>query len=308
MRWKAMIAVCGIALAVTGCLPRTFVKKDPGPHDRGFRYYRPKPYLMVKPLEFVVKSNEGKTLSGSVEPNYVSIEQVMLPDFSEEYSIHIRSGLGVNNTKFELKDGWNLTSLNSELDSQFDENVKAVSELLKVPLSKTERGLTTGDQADPGSLTVPAQNVPFGLYEAVISCDNSGRKRLYGFRYVGFFPYAPCPMEVCGAEQEHCQSSPLYGLVYDRSLKAMVFKELAQLAHEPVSLPEPVATPDSKGQTPVPPKPAVGTGRQAPRDGDAPTGTTVPEPPEQSGVQLPGLDATSKASEALPRPLQRLRP
>lgn len=80
-------------LAGLGCTPRTFVRKNPGPKDCGVRYYRPKPYLMVKPA---VDRN------GAPIPGFVSIETTVLPDFSEEYSIHIRSGLGNNKTSITL--------------------------------------------------------------------------------------------------------------------------------------------------------------------------------------------------------------
>lgn len=243
MRPNALLIVGMAAIVATGCLPRTFVTKDPGPHDRGFRYYRPKPYLMVKPLVTAVKKDEP----GEVAHGYVSIEMVTLPDYSEEYSIHIRSGLGTNDTSITLEDGWNLTAVNAKLDSQFDENVKAIAELAKVPLGGLESTtVSERSKADPGPMTVPAYDVPLGLYEAVISPDQHGRKRLYGFRYVGFFPYASCPMESCGVTHETCHSAVLYGMVFDASLKAMVFKQLDQIAAHPLEVKRETASKDEQ--------------------------------------------------------------
>jgi hypothetical protein len=44
---KAVFALCA-ALMFAGCT-RVVVKKDPGYDDKGFRYYRPKPYLFITP-------------------------------------------------------------------------------------------------------------------------------------------------------------------------------------------------------------------------------------------------------------------
>lgn len=46
-QWKAACAFCA-ALMFVGCT-RVVVKKDPGYDDKGFRYYRPKPYLFITP-------------------------------------------------------------------------------------------------------------------------------------------------------------------------------------------------------------------------------------------------------------------
>lgn len=198
-----------VVAAFSGCLPRTTIRKDPGPRDRGVRFYRPKPYLFVKPM-----MAENKPVDG-----FVSLEQVTLPDFSEEYSIHVRTGLGTNETAITLDDGWNLTQLNVKLDSQFDENLKAAAELAKA--------IPTGGGGDREmKMAVRATNVPMGLYEAVVSEGPDSKKRLYGFRYVGFMPYSTCPIESCGAEQHTCCDDVIYGLVFEDG--AMVFCPLSE--------------------------------------------------------------------------------
>jgi len=291
-----VVAILVGSVTAAGCLPRTFVRKDPGPRDRGIRYYRPKPYLMVKPL--VTQSSDDAP--GELKPGFVSIETVMLPDFGEEYSIQIRSGLGVNETSVTLTDGWNLTAINAKLDSQFDENLSAAAEMVKaLP------GLSGGGSREAatlgGSMQIMALDVPMGLYEAVISRDAHGQKRLYGFRYVGFFPFAPCPIESCGVAPEACQSSVLYGLVYDKTYRAMVFKELNQLtveqehemptatARKPPTPGADVKTTGSPAGPSRPAEPGPQIGQPETGEGDAPP-EPVPPPatPRRGSVTVQG--------------------
>lgn len=196
-----------------GCAPRTMVKKNPGPNDAGVRYYRPKPYLMVKPA---VDRN------GNPLPGYVSIETTMLPDYSEEYSIHIRPGLGNNNTSITLDSGWNLTKLNVEVDSQTDEKIRALAEVAS--------GIPTGGLGSGLDLRVDVKgvNVPMGLYESVISHDGC-QKRLLGFRYVGFLPFAQGVVEGTGGGMMVYEDPLLYGLVFDKEANVMVFKLLHEI-------------------------------------------------------------------------------
>lgn len=150
-----------------------------------------------------------------------------MPDFSEEYSIHVRSGWGTNDTEITLTDGWNLTSLNVDVDSQFNENVAAITEGIAKAV-KTGGG---GEAFAPGydRQTVRAHNVPMGFYEAEISRDSCGVKRMYGWRYIGFSPYESCPTDVTGVQCVPCNQRELYGLVYEGG--AMVFKPLHSLPH-----------------------------------------------------------------------------
>jgi hypothetical protein len=202
-----------VLLLLAGCLPRTTVHKHPGPGDLGVRYYRPKPYLFLRPMT----DRDGLPVDG-----YVSMEQVTLPDYSEEYSIHVRSGLGTNDTEIKLEDGWKLTALNVSIDSQFDENLKAVADVIEA----VPRATAAGPKSMP-VLAVRATNVPLGLYEAVVSTGVDCKKRLYGFRYVGFMPYATCPLESCGVEQTACCGGEVYGLVFESG--AMVFRPLGKV-------------------------------------------------------------------------------
>jgi hypothetical protein len=193
---------------LVGCLPRTFVRKHPDACDKGIRFYRPKPYLALRPH---VDKN-GTPVAG-----YVKIDLEYLPDFSEEYALHIRSGLGVNNTKVTLDQGWNLTSLNVELDSQTDENIEAIGALLGGVADVASTRAGKGNDG-PEGFVVRASNVPLGYYEAVLG-GPCGCKQLYGFRYVGFLPYSSCPLMACGTPQPYdcmAQQFELYGLMFDK--------------------------------------------------------------------------------------------
>ncbi len=202
-----------LAILCSGCLPSTKIYKNPDDHDCGVRYYRPKPYLLVKPMV----SDDGTPVNG-----FVTVEMVMMPDFSEEYSIHVRSGLGTNETEITLADGWRLDTLNVNVDSQFDENLKAIAEVAKAVPSLTSANATDA------RMNVSATNVPLGFYEAVVSQGRDCKKRLYGFRYIGFMPYSPCPIESCGMEQQGCYDSEVYALLFENN--AMVFRPLNDAA------------------------------------------------------------------------------
>lgn len=209
------IAACVMLALACGCLPQTTIRKSPGPRDKGVRYYRPKPYLMLKPQV----DDDGYPVEG-----YVALSLEYLPDFSEEYSIHVNSGFGSNKTSITLTQGWNLTALNVDVDSQTDEKIKAMGDLLSGVADVASA--TRGDE--PNGFVIRATNVPLGYYEAVVA-DCGGCKTLQGFRYVGFMPFA-----AGGACSPHVappvvgNEGPLYALVFDQGV--MTFKPLGEVA------------------------------------------------------------------------------
>lgn len=235
-RWPVLAALIVVTalIGTVGCTPKVLVRKSPGDHDGGVRYYRPKPYLKIEPAEIAVSKTESK-----IAPGLVRVSLVYLPDFSEEYSISVRSGLGVADVGIKLEDGWNLTEISQELDSQTDENVKAMGSLLSavgglIPTSTNQR------VAENVSFTVPARNVPIGFYESVVGRDPCNVKRLYGFRYLGFMPFAGCPVEMHGHSHASCQdpgacgqhpAGSLYGLTFAGG--EMVFQPLDVMAVTP---------------------------------------------------------------------------
>lgn len=222
-----------LIIAAIGCTPRTVVTKDPGPFAKGIRYYRPKPYLLISPFypQFETGTN-GEVIEWSEpSPEYVNIELQWLPDFSEEYALNVRTGLGFANVSVTLEDGWKLTGLNQKLDSQFDENITAIANLIK---SAAPKGLVAApsaaanQQGEAVTASVRASNVPLGYYEAILGTDPGGRKQIYGWRYLGFAPYETCPLGPCGIARTPCNQLDLYGLVFVDGV--MTFKQLHSIA------------------------------------------------------------------------------
>ena len=217
-RIKSLVMTTATLALISACTTTT-IKPNPGKHDRGIRYYRPKPYLLLEPFEGNSKE-------------FVGISLQYLPDFSEEYSIRVRAGAGINKTSLKLEDGWNLTEISQELDSQTDENIKAVGDLLG-----SVSGLikpTSGDQTDRSTpkFVVQANNVPLGYYESVISPGPDGKKRLYGWRYVGFMPFNGCPTEASGLQCVNCGEGVVFGLTIREGV--MTFVPIEHIGHTPM--------------------------------------------------------------------------
>ena len=211
---RGAAAVLLAVLLLAGCLPRTRVIPHPSPDEEGLRFYRPKPYLLVAPEA----GSDGRKVRLSLE---------YLPDFSEEYAVQIRSGFGINVTTVELEDGWNLVRLHGELDAQIDEQIRAFADLLQAAGKLVPTSQAPEPTAARPQIVVEAANVPLGFYEAVIARGPGGRKRLYGWRYVGFAPFQPCPFDAMGAECLPCQQAGLYGLVFRKGV--MVFEPLGEV-------------------------------------------------------------------------------
>jgi hypothetical protein len=184
-----LLAVLGLA---AGCT-RVVVKKDPGPHDRGFRFNRPKPYLYIGPISSPPSSSSpsganaskpnpstggtagpggstsggasggsgsgggsgGQTLSDS---NFikVSMEIKYLPDYNEEYSLKLKPGLGIGNLSFTLQDGWNLTSVNMMTNQELPELINSVASLV----SSIRGGAAGGAGAASGAKKVTGPGGP----------------------------------------------------------------------------------------------------------------------------------------------------
>jgi hypothetical protein len=227
------VTVFSILLSVlsVGCTPRVRVRKSPSPQDTGFRYYRPKPYLLISPgaASIAVAEGDKKTTTTVPSDEYVTIQMQYLPDFSEEYAIDVRPGFGVAEVSFKLENGWNLTEVNQKLDSKTAENIAATAELLKSAGSLIPTGNAAADDKNSDAATqrwvVRATNVPLGYYESVVSRNNTG-KGLAGWRYVGFAPFNSCPTKICGAETVDCadHNGPIYGLGFVEGV--MTFQQL----------------------------------------------------------------------------------
>jgi hypothetical protein len=226
-------------VVAAGCAPRVRVIKNPAPSECGFRYYLPKPYLLITPAGKVIE--EKTTTTKTISDEFVSIELQYLPDFSEQYSVDVRNRLGTSNVTLELEDGWKLTSVNQELDAKFDENVAAIADLIKAGGGLIPTGPGVSDAVRPpvapSRLVVRATNIPLGYYESVIGCCN-GKKQMYGWRYVGFAPFNSCPTQMCGGAIANCESDPagpIYGLAFQEGV--MVFRPLDELQLLPATDP-----------------------------------------------------------------------
>ena len=234
-----LFAICAASLSFSlGCAPKVSVQRTLSRNDPGIRYYRPKPYLFISPsgsTSTQFGSNGMPARSTTTQSDeFVQIELQYLPDFSEEYSINVRPGVGSANVSLTLEQGWNLTALNQNLDSSFDENVSAVADLVRSGAGQVTTGSQVGDNLSAKEVNrrfvVKATNIPIGYYESVISRKSCG-KELSGWRYVGFAPFNSCSSEVCNNNNavscDDPYSGPVYGMVFEKG--AMTFKQLSAI-------------------------------------------------------------------------------
>ena len=281
------ITICMFAGLLAGCSSVSVIK-DPGPGDRGIRFYRPKPYLLVTPADAT-----GRMVKLKIE---------YLPDYSEEYSVHPK---GKKPPQVQLKDGWNLVAVGGP-----------------APPEKPDEAPPPAAPVDPMKVpeyVVAASNVPIGLYEAVFDTDG-GKKYLKGWRYVGFSalgggsPIGVDPSCARGPNSPGCGGpdgsapgcpapgasssipGPLYGLVFFNGV--MTFRQLDEIANnmtcpqylkpipEPVKpVPAPPVTPLTRPEEPQgppvtrPEKPQGGGTQTRPEPSRTPEGATSPPPP-----------------------------
>ena len=83
---RKFLAVCVLAGLASGCASSVKVVKNPAEGDKGIRFFRPKPFLLVTPAD-----PTGRLVNMKLE---------YLPDYSEEYSAHVKGKASV-----ALKDG-----------------------------------------------------------------------------------------------------------------------------------------------------------------------------------------------------------
>ncbi len=238
---RILVTLAAALTCVSGCGPRASWVRNPGPDDDGLRYYRPKPYILVAPALIASESEHAKSLDSNTQVAAYKISLCYLPDFGEEYSVHIHPGLGASKLSVTLENGWNLTSINQDLDSKTSDNVNAAAGLVKAltpgglytPPAATARDIN-GKEKVPAAIPdafVFGHEVPIGYYEAVVGrSPHDGAKRLLGFRYVGFLPFASGPVDTTAAATACCAdgSETLYGLVLEKGV--LIFNPLSELA------------------------------------------------------------------------------
>jgi hypothetical protein len=224
MRTGVFVLV-SVPLLLCACT-RVVVTKDPSFANKGIRFYRPKPYLFIGELAAPSKELTKNCDSTGAGPTTVkvAIQLAHLPDYNEEYAIELRPGMGIGELEIKLEDGWNLTSVGMKTDQQVDELATAGGSLIGALRRPA-------DARDPQQIVAEAtRNVPLGFYEPVVGCDEHGRRHLIGWRYVGFLPFAACPVEVnvC-SNTVACDGADIWALV--NTPNGLRFQKLADVVN-----------------------------------------------------------------------------
>jgi hypothetical protein len=136
-----------LAFAVSGCAHLTFQTQEQWerPWYRrwfakrdGIRYYRPKPYLLV-------------TQGAAEQPKGLcAVEIRYLPDYSQQYVIVPHYWIGSVALKPTLTDGWNLTGLDSAVDTKIPETLGAIAGLGKLFLPSGVARMEDGGRPEEG--------------------------------------------------------------------------------------------------------------------------------------------------------------
>jgi hypothetical protein len=139
-----------LGFIISGCTGGKFiVKKSPTETDEGFRYFLPKPYLLI---------------SNKIDENSHKIDReakiIYLPNFEEEYSITVLGGTaGTFNGTLKLEDGWKLTQVDQQYDTKTAETINAAASLMK------ELGQLKNVPKVQASQAPEISPPPFELYE-----------------------------------------------------------------------------------------------------------------------------------------------
>lgn len=258
---RAIAFLTALALLTGGCA-RMVVRKDPGPRDHGIRYYRPKPYLFIGPGPAQGGQSDGQGSPGGGGPGGQQLRQgntpdgtpppeaipltggddqksnvlpilmriEYLPDYSEEYSIRMKPGLGTTKLTVNLQNGWNLVSVNTETDQQYAAIISSLAQLAGAAggLVGGKTSAAAGLRADGGIPGLAECDVPLGYYEAVLAINECGRRELMGWRYVGFFPSIGCPVKAkVHRDAVFCEQEQMYAVVFEDNVLKM--KKMDQL-------------------------------------------------------------------------------
>lgn len=125
---RALLICAAAAAAAAGCAHLTFqsaaVHNEPWyqrwfAKSDGIHYYRPKPYVLI---------TETQAIKDAGASCVVDIKY--LPDYSQEYVIVPHYWIGSVALKPTLADGWNLTNLDSTVDTKVPETLNAFAALM----------------------------------------------------------------------------------------------------------------------------------------------------------------------------------
>jgi hypothetical protein len=162
------------AALLTGCAtveikPITTGQAD-DPTINGARFFQPSPYLLVTATQVDPNSTPqpgGDAAAPGAPPApdkpapakaavpTSTMQIIWLPNMTKPYVINVKPGWGTVNGSFTLDNGWNLTSVGSQLDSKIPETITAVSGLLTAAA-----GTAGGAAVHPALKTL----IPPGLY------------------------------------------------------------------------------------------------------------------------------------------------
>jgi hypothetical protein len=138
--------VAAAAVLLTAACAHVCIKPaDDATH--GFRYYLPRPYLLV---------------------TRDAAQIVWLPDLSQPYAIQPKCGIGTMKLDLTLEDGWKLTGVNHDVDTKVPETIDAVGKALaSVATAATAvatMAKTGGNGASPDLTDSLRRLQPFRLY------------------------------------------------------------------------------------------------------------------------------------------------
>lgn len=117
-----------VAVSVIGCASVDVHQvKNHTDKTHGVRFFASKPYLLVA---------ETQPATGTARKLEYSV--IWLPNPNEEYEVEARGGWGTVDSSVSLKDGWELQSVGTKLDSKGPETISAVASLATAAFTALE--------------------------------------------------------------------------------------------------------------------------------------------------------------------------
>ncbi|TMA96443.1 MAG: hypothetical protein E6J77_01235 [Deltaproteobacteria bacterium] len=133
------------------------VVEDTDKDAHGVRFYRPAPYL------WLASDKDGKCVP----------TVLYLPDPTQEYIMQVSPwdgalGIGTVSMKPTLQDGWNLTGLDSSVDTKVPETLTAVTGLAKAAMGVTPEGVEVERPVGKATKVRDQTTMGPGLYRIVL--------------------------------------------------------------------------------------------------------------------------------------------
>jgi len=148
-RNRLLIGVAAASVLLTAACSRLCVRPA-GANTPGFRYYLPRPFLLVTPDTARI---------------------IWLPDTKQQYAVQPRFGVGTSKFNFTFDDGWRLTAVSSDVDAKTPEIVGKVTDLVANLASTVVGAMAKGAMISGESL--PGKR----------AASPNGKIQLYNFVY-----------------------------------------------------------------------------------------------------------------------------